>query len=72
MTDADLERLWRPSEDFIGPVGPPMVIAARQPGYLANEWSLGPYCVLIGRKAAPAAKSPPPVGHQFELNLEAA
>ena len=66
---ADLELFWRGCRaDFIGPVAPPMVIAMRQPGYMANEWSFGPSCPFWP-EAVHTEHTPgePPIGHQFSL-----
>lgn len=65
-SQADLELFWRGGRaDFIGPVGPPMVIAMRQPGYMANDWSFGPSCLVCFEM--PDEPAAPPVGHQYSL-----
>jgi len=52
---ADLDRLWRGSESFVGPVAPPMVLALRRPGYLASLTA--------------AVARPQPIGHQYAFAL---
>ena len=39
MTAEELEQLWRPSPDFIGPVGPPMVLWLKN-AEAQREWKI--------------------------------